>query len=549
MSKPPLRVAVDLTPVLPGGENGGAKIFVLDLLRQLAEMAPETQFILLTQAASHDELAALDRSNMQRTMVIGPVAANSARPRLKRLAARVSPRIPARARRVLSRIGYRLNTRLKRRGAAALLRGLGVDLLFCPFTAPTYFEPGIPTVCTIYDLQYKTYPEFFAPEDVAHRGQTFLDASRRATALAAISDYSRQSAIVHGELDPSRIRTIHLRMARRIAPETSEGTQVLDRLGLAPHRYLIYPANFWKHKNHEMLLTAFGMACSGGGLATDIKLVCTGAPGARQEWLMNAARAMNLGDRITFPGYLPNSELSTLVSHCRGVVFPSLYEGFGLPVIEAMAAGVPVACSNTTSLPEVAAEAAILFDPRVPDQIADAMITLVGDEALRARLIHAGQQRANEFSDSRRMANEYWDLFLHALADSRQENLITGVEVDGWVGDRLKIQTAPLQGARSVEVEFMAPAWLPQPSISIQVFRDGNADGAPVKLKRATKTVVSLPMDHTGNCYELQLTPTFVPARCGIGSDQRQLSVMLQRCSILGDRSSQIQLYPEKASV
>ncbi|CAG4901900.1 glycosyltransferase family 4 protein [Paraburkholderia saeva] len=547
MSKPPLRVAVDLTPVLPGGENGGAKIFVLDLLRQLAEMTPETQFILLTQAASHDELAALDRPNMQRTMVIGPVAANSARPRLKRLAARVSPRIPARARRVLSRIGYRLNTRLKRRGAAALLRGLGVDLLFCPFTAPTYCEPGIPTVCTIYDLQYKTYPEFFAPEDVAHRGQTFLDASRRATALAAISDYSRQSAIVHGELDPSRIRTIHLRMARRIAPETSEGTQVLDRLGLTSHRYLIYPANFWKHKNHEMLLTAFGMACSSGRLATDIKLVCTGAPGARQEWLMNAARAMNLGDRIIFPGYLPNSELSTLVSHCRGVVFPSLYEGFGLPVIEAMAASVPVACSNTTSLPEVAAEAAILFDPRVPDQIAEAMITLVGDEALRARLIHAGELRANEFSDSRRMANEYWDLFLHALADSRQENLITGVEVDGWVGDRLKIQTAPLQGARSVEVEFMAPAWLPQPSVSIQVFRDGKADGAPVKLKRATKTVVSLPMDHTGSCYELQLTPTFVPARCGIGSDQRQLSVMLQRCSILGDRSSQIQLYPEKA--
>lgn len=548
MSKPPLRVAVDLTPVLPGGENGGAKIFVLDLLRQLTEMAPETQFILLTQAASHDELATLDRTNVQRTMVIGPIAANSARPLLKRLAARVGPHIPARVRRVVSRAGYRLNTRLKRREAAALLRNLGVDLLFCPFTAPTYFEPGIPTVCTIYDLQYKTYPEFFAPEDVAHRGQTFIDASRRATALAAISDYSRQSAIVHGEIDPSRIRTIHLRMARRIAPEMGETTQVLDRLGLISHRYLIYPANFWKHKNHEMLLTAFGMACRDGGLAADIKLVCTGAPGARQEWLMNAVRAMNLGDRVVFPGYLPNSELSTLVSHCRGVVFPSLYEGFGLPVIEAMAAGVPVACSNTTSLPEVAADAAILFDPRVPDQIAEAIITLVGDETLRARLIQAGKQRAAEFSDSWRMANEYWELFQYALSDSRQENLITGVGVDGWVGDRLKIQTAPLQGARSVEVEFMAPAWLPQRLISIQIIRDGKADGAPVKLKCAASTVVSLPMSHLGGYYELQLTPTFVPAHCGFGKDQRELSAMLKRCSIVADNSPRIQLYPEKAS-
>lgn len=547
MSKAPFRVAVDLTPVLPGGENGGAKIFVLDLLRQLAEMQPQTEFILLTQAASHDELATLDRPNVQRKVVIGPVDANSARPRLKQLASRVGPRIPGRLRRVVSRIGYRLNARLKRRGAGALLRNLGVDLLFCPFTAPTYFEPGIPTVCTIYDLQYKTYPEFFAPEDVAHRAQTFIDASKRATALAAISDYSRQSAIEHGGLDPSRIRTIYLRMARRIAPNTDQSTQVLDRLGLTAHRYLVYPANFWKHKNHEMLLTAFGIAVK-KGMTSDIKLVCTGAPGARQEWLMNAAHDMNLNDRIVFPGYLPNPELAALISHCRGVVFPSLYEGFGLPVIEAMTAGVPVACSNTTSLPEVAAEAAILFDPRVPDQIADAMIALVNDEALRTRLAEAGQKRAEEFADSQRMANEYWELFQHALADSRDESLITGVAVDGWVGDRLKIQVAPLQGAGSLEIELMAPEWLPQRSISIQVLRDGKPDGAPIKLKRAATKTVSLPMSQSGGYCELQLSPTFVPARCGLGDDQRELSAMLQRCSILAGDSSRVQLYPEKTS-
>ncbi|QYD71023.1 glycosyltransferase family 4 protein [Paraburkholderia edwinii] len=510
-------------------------------------MQPQTKFILLTQAASHDELATLDRPNVERKMVIGPVAANSARPRLKQLASRVGPHIPGRVRRVVSRIGYRLNARLKRRGAGAILRTLGVDLLFCPFTAPTYFEPGIPTVCTIYDLQYKTYPEFFAPEDVAHRAQTFIDASKRATALAAISDYSRQSAIEHGELDPSRIRTIYLRMARRIAPNTDQSTQVLDRLGLTAHRYLVYPANFWKHKNHEMLLTALGIAVN-KGLASNIKLVCTGAPGARQEWLMNAARDMNLHDRIVFPGYLPNSELATLISHCRGVVFPSLYEGFGLPVIEAMTAGVPVACSNTTSLPEVAADAAILFDPRVPDQIADAMLALVNDEALRTRLAEAGRNRADEFADSQRMANEYWELFQHAIAGSRDENLITGVAVDGWVGDRLKIQVAPLQETGSLEIELMAPDWVPQRSISIQVLRDGKADGAPIKLKRAATRIVSLPMSQSGGYCELQFSPTFVPARCGFGDDQRELSAMLKRCSILAGNSIRIQLYPEKTS-
>ena len=159
---------MDLTPVLPGGENGGAKIFVLELLHRLAEMAPQTQFVLLTQAASHEELATLDRPNMRRLMVVGPIVANSLRPRLMGIASRILPHLPVRLRGVVSRVGYKLNTSLKRSGSNALLRDMGADLLFCPFTAPTYFEPGIPTVCTIYDLQYKTYPEFFAPEDVAH---------------------------------------------------------------------------------------------------------------------------------------------------------------------------------------------------------------------------------------------------------------------------------------------------------------------------------------------------------------------------------------------
>jgi glycosyltransferase involved in cell wall biosynthesis len=546
MSRVPLKIAVDVTPILPGGENGGAKIFVLDLLRQLTAMAPETQFVLLTQAASHEELATLDRPNVERRMVIGAVQANVVRPRLKRFASRISPLVGGRLRRLLSRVGYRLDMRLKRRGAGTLLRDLDVDLLFCPFTAPTYYEPGITTVCTIYDLQYKTYPEFFAPEDVAHRSQTFTDASRRATALAAISDYSRQSAIVHGNLDPSHIRTIHLRMARRIAPEADQSTEVLKRLSLVPQRYLIYPANFWKHKNHEMLLTAFGMACVDGGLPADIKLVCTGAPGARQEWLINASHGMNLSERIVFPGYLPNAELAALISNCSGVVFPSLYEGFGLPVLEAMAADVPVACSNTTSLPEVAADAAILFDPRIPSQIAEAMIALVGDEALRTRLIKAGRPRVDAFSDSKRMADEYWDLFQYALADARHENLLTGVYADGWLGDSLKIQTRPLDGAQSVEVHLVVPDWIPQREVTVQVFREGKLDGAPVTVKRGSETVVSLPVRDTGDYFELHLAPIFVPHSCGLGNDPRQLSAILQHCSILATSSARVELFPEQ---
>lgn len=545
MNKSLTTIAVDLTPVLPGGENGGAKIFVLELLHRLAEIAPKTQFVLLTQAASHAELATLDRPNVRRLMVVGSVAANSLRPRLMSLAARILPHLPNRLHSVVSRLGYKLNVTLKRGVTGALLRDISADLLFCPFTAPTYFESGIPTVCTIYDLQYKTYPEFFAAEDVAHRERTFIEACRRATVLAAISDYSRNSAIAHGSLDPARIRTIHLRMAQRIAPRVENGNGVLTRLDLTPQQYLIYPANFWKHKNHEMLLTAFGMACH-GGLAANIKLVCTGASGARQEWLMRAARTMNLGDRVLFPGYLPNTELAALMANCIGVVFPSLYEGFGLPVIEAMAAGVPVTCSNITSLPEVAADAAILFDPRVPTQIAQAMISLVENEALRARLIQAGLQRAAEFSDSERMAREYWELFQYALANEKHENLLTGVYADGWAGPCLNIQVAPAASIQTLDIELSAPEWLSQPKLMVQTFSGGKLQGASFEVLRGTDAVLSLPMEHCGGYYEIRIAPTFVPALSGLGDDQRELSAILQRCGIARASGEYIELFPEK---
>jgi hypothetical protein len=141
MNKQLKTIAVDLTPVLPGGENGGAKIFVLDLLIRLAEMEPQTQFVLLTHSNSHEELAQMDRPNMSRQMVVGPVATNAVRPLFQRLATLILPHLPGRLRRVVIRLVYQLKTGIKRKYFSTLLRDMGADLLFCPFTAPTYFEP------------------------------------------------------------------------------------------------------------------------------------------------------------------------------------------------------------------------------------------------------------------------------------------------------------------------------------------------------------------------------------------------------------------------
>jgi len=365
--------------------------------------------------------------------------------------------------------------------------------------------------------------------------------------MAAISDYSRDSAIFHGELDQTLIRTIHLRMAQRIVPAAQHDKSVLARLGVAPQRYLIYPANFWKHKNHEMLLAAFGMACA-SGLPEDVKLVCTGSPGERQSWLTAAATSMKLKDRVVFPGYLPNEELAALMANCSGVIFPSLYEGFGLPVIEAMAAGVPVACSNTTSLPEVAAEAAVLFDPRVPTQIADAMTRLVSDESLRLSQIEAGTRRAAEFADSQRMAQEYWDLFEYAVANVKHENLLTGAYPDGWAGPALNIQVKPAMAGQSLELDFLTPDWLPESKISLLATCSGKPRAKSLVIARGESAQWTLPLDATGGRYEIQISPTFIPASLGHGDDQRELSAMLQRCVIRHADGQQVQLFPEAPS-
>jgi glycosyltransferase involved in cell wall biosynthesis len=543
-------IVVDLTPVLPGGENGGAKIFVLQLLEELAEKATATQFILLTQFASHEELAFLDKPNMHRRMVIGEQSMPADKLFFKALATKIISHLPGRLSRVVARFGYRLLNTIKRKRTQNLLNELRADLLFCPFTAPTYYEAGIPTVCTIYDLQYKSYPEFFSVVDIANRDQTFKEACLRATKLVAISDYSRDSAIEHGRLDAERISTIYLQMAQRISQDNKSSTTIISRFDLIPSQYLMYPANFWKHKNHQMLLTAFGIACH-SGLSPEIKLLCTGAPGPRQVLLKHAAQVMGLGDRVVFPGYVSNVEMSALMNNSAAVVFPSLYEGFGLPVIEAMAAGVPVACSATTSIPEVAAGAAVMFDPRIPSQIAQAMVTLVSDLDLRRKCIEAGYKRAAEFSDSNRMTNEYWSIFKRAVTTVLTHPQLTGYYPDRWVGNELQLNVGTATNLSKLNLEIKIPNWLPSEVCVVQLSRTGQDPSSYLSryIKKGLQEKVSFPLVSDAAQYKISFTPTISPKALALNADSRELSAILLSCSLIAENGHEIELFSKDVSI
>lgn len=406
-------VVVDLTPVLPGGENGGAKAFATQLVARLAERAPATRFVLFTQAASHDELAFLDGPNVRRMQVVGE-AATAARASIFRSASRALRHLPEAVPGFAARLGYRLHARFKRAAARTATEGLRADLLFCPFTAPTYRWPGTPTVCTVYDLQYRAHPEFFTPEDRGLRDMAFRDACRHANALAAISDFTREAVLREGNIEARRVTTIYIRLAQPDAP-TASSSGFVETLGASSGRYFLYPANLWRHKNHERLLEAFARAAR-EGLAPDITLVCTGTGDERRAALSAKASDLGVGSRVAFPGFVDAEALREALAHALALIYPSLHEGFGMPVVEAMAHRVPVACSHTTALPEIADDAALLFDPLDIGEISRAMIALAADPALRERLVAAGRPRAARFTDVDRMADEYLALFARAAS-------------------------------------------------------------------------------------------------------------------------------------
>ena len=161
-------------------------------------------------------------------------------------------------------------------------------------------------------------------------------------------------------------------------------------------RFLLYSGNVKPHKNLERLIDAFARLRRQG--IDDIKLLITGSEISRYATLRRAVHRYNLHKHVRFLGFLSAETLATLYHLADAFVFPSLYEGFGLPPLEAMASGTPVLTSNVSSLPEVVADAALLIDPYDPVAIADGLRRILSDDAMRARLIRRGRERAAHFS-------------------------------------------------------------------------------------------------------------------------------------------------------
>ncbi len=550
----PTRVAIDLTPVLPGGDNGGAKLVAIGLIRQLARLAPDWQFILLTSGKSHDELAYLDGLNVRRVCVIFQDEAESLKTPVK-LVSRLKVKVGERLVKILPpslfdrlrQMDAQMSFKLK---GTTLLRELGADLYFCVFTAPNFYDPAVPVVSVVYDLQYKYYPQFFSSRELHYREKHFQEAARVASKIVCISDFVHDTVIENTQGDADRVVTSYIRLWKRIEkPSDEEAAKVWAKLGVKPGEYLVFPANFWPHKNHAMLLTAFGMYRKAHP-ESQLKLVLTGAPDERMRFLQSLATArMGLDKHVVFAGFVSNDDFASILSGCRAVIFPSLYEGFGMPVLEAMIFGKPILCSNVTSLPEVAGDAAILFDPRRPVEIAEAIARIATDDDLAAQMIERGFERVRWFGTEEQMAREYLEVFRAAIGTHGPFiRRMIGLHPDHWTTDAVRITYDAGPEGRVLELVMAIPR-VPAGHMSVKIRHAAGGPADVIELEPERGVVHHEPLAPEGGFIELEIGPLYRPGDLGLDDDGRELGFMCQRCEIVMPSGERIDLMQQEVLV
>ena len=371
--KPPrLVVAIDLLPLRPGGENGGLKPAIFSLLRAVRRQAPDAiAFLFLTNSASHAQVRELAGPNDLLVCVLEdplyPVANQSDEPNEYKV-------LPA---------------------PPNLLQLLEADLLYCPFGATTFHVPGLPTIALIADFLHRDYPFTLSSEQIAEREAYIQQTLSDATLVQCISRAGVERAQANYQIASDRLFYTYLPIHARLADEQSTNDKT-SSVSLPSSPFFFYPANLWLHKNHEVLLCGYARYVR-LARSEPWPLVLTFHEDARAQYLRSLARTLGVERHVRFMGFLPEQDLHHVWRRAGALVFPSLHEGFGIPLLEAMHYRVPIISGDRFSLKEVGGDAVYLIDARKPVSLSDALLEISSRPELRARLAELGQQRLRLF--------------------------------------------------------------------------------------------------------------------------------------------------------
>jgi len=386
----PIRVGVNLTPLNPGSV-GGIMPLVLSLLDGLIR---ETD-LLFTYFVNNSNKHLFDDSN---------------------------PRVRV------------VTTRWQSLELESRYRHGEFDVLFAPLMNPGVETACCPMVVLLVDLQHRSYPENFSLIELRNRAQYWEWPARAAQTLCVISEFVSGEAEKFLGIPRDKIILTPPSLSKQFLNNMAEETLPATLLNRLPSQYLLYPANTWPHKNHLGLLKSLAIVRKS---VPDLHVVFTGWEHKAHKEIIRTIKSLKLEKSVTWLGYVDEQYMPVLYRCARGLVFPSYFEGFGIPLIEAMACDCPIACSDRTSLPEVAGDSAIYFNPENPEEIATAMQRLWQDDSLRKELVEKGRDRLSTFNKTNAIPN---------LADALRSAPTVFDNPNYWSSKRLenKINKFPL---------------------------------------------------------------------------------------------------------
>ena len=365
-----MKIGINLIDFVPG-VMGGAETYVRGLIRYLQKIDLEGQYVLICDKKYEREFP-LENDSFKYA------PENYAGTSLKGFLRGV--------------LRYRLKIDLRMRE----LDGMKLDIIHHPFS--DIRSPGLktPAVLTFLDMQQEFYPDFFSPTELKVRRESFRPSVAKAVRIMAISEHVKQCLVDKYGTNPNKIDVTYLGCGPeyRVIEEKGAAVEVVAKYGL-DLPFMLYPAATWPHKNHTTLLRSLKILKEDYGF--DGQLVLTGVSKQSHADICHQIDLLNLKDDIKLLGYLPYEELPYLYNLARLLVFPSLFEGFGMPVVEAMACGCPVVCSNVTSLPEIVGDAGVLFNPNSAEDIAESVARVWGDNVLRQSMRMMGLERVRFF--------------------------------------------------------------------------------------------------------------------------------------------------------
>jgi glycosyltransferase involved in cell wall biosynthesis len=381
-----LRVAIN-AQLVPGTGNGGIEWLLIGLVNALGRLEGPEQYVIVGPWENPDWLKPYVGENQR--IVRGPKSQA-----LRRALSPLRPLITA-ARHARSWVAGNGNGWARVAQSNGFYEDLGCSVIHFPYQQ--FIASSLPAVFNPHDLQHVHYPQFFSKADFQWRESILSAACRAAHTVVVHSEWVKRDIVEHYGIGVEKVQTI---LAPPPTQVYSEPTQ--NDLAVIANKYnltgtfALYPAMTWEHKNHVRLLEALALLRDRHGMR--VELICTGHQNDFFKIIQQKQAQLQLDDQVRFLGMIPHQDLRAMYRLAHFTVLPTLFEGAGLPLVEAWNEGSPVACANVTSLAEHAGDGALLFDPLSVEEIADAIKKMIVDSALREQLRERGSARLRRFN-------------------------------------------------------------------------------------------------------------------------------------------------------